>query len=97
MGEYISRFPIESHSIWHIDHKSLRYLLEQWIATQNQQNWLAKLLGYEFEIVYRVGAINMVVDALSLKFEDASEEELELGVLFKPFWLEVQLIDTEVP
>jgi len=30
------------------DQKSPRYLLEQRITTQNQQNWLAKLLGYEF-------------------------------------------------
>lgn len=36
------------------DQKSLRHL-EQRITTQNQQNWLAKLLGYEFDIVYKVG------------------------------------------
>jgi len=47
------------------DHKSLRYLLEQRITTQNQQNWLEKLLGYEFDIVYKPRASNKVVDALS--------------------------------
>lgn len=51
------------------DHKSLRYLLEQRITTQNPQNWLAKLLGYEFDIVYKVGAANKVADALSRKYE----------------------------
>lgn len=41
------------------DQKSLPYLLEQRITTQNQQNCLAKLLGYEFEIIYKVGASNL--------------------------------------
>jgi len=31
--------------------RSLRYLLEQRITTQNQKNWLAKLMGYEFDSV----------------------------------------------
>lgn len=37
----------------HTDHKSLKQLLQQRISTRNQQNWLAKLLGYIFEIVYK--------------------------------------------
>jgi len=47
------------------DQKGLRHLLEQGITTQNQQNWQAKLLGYEFEIVYKVGTTNRVADVLS--------------------------------
>lgn len=34
------------------DHRSLRILLDP--KTQDQQDWLAKLLGYEFDIVYKV-------------------------------------------
>lgn len=34
------------------DQKSLKYLLQQRITTADQQNWLAKLLGYQFEEVY---------------------------------------------
>lgn len=66
-------------------------MLEQRNTTQNQQNWLAKLLGYEFDIIYKVGAGNKVADALSRKDEDK-----ELQVLSKPFWQEVTAIDDEV-
>ena len=50
--------------------KRPKYLLDQRIMTQSQQNWLAKLLGYEFEIIYKAGATNQVVDALSRKEND---------------------------
>lgn len=73
------------------DQKSLRHLLDQRITTQNQQNWLAKLMGYEFDIVYKQGATNKVADVLSRKYED-----LELQVLSKPFWQDVGLVDNEV-
>lgn len=32
--------------------------------------WVIKLLGYDYEIVYRKGKKNVVVNALSKKFED---------------------------
>lgn len=32
------------------DQKSLKHLLEQRISTPDQQNWLAKLMGYHFSI-----------------------------------------------
>ena len=37
------------------DHCSLKYLLEQRIATSEQQKWVAKLLGYNYEIIYKPG------------------------------------------
>ncbi|KAJ9558566.1 LOW QUALITY PROTEIN: hypothetical protein OSB04_013180 [Centaurea solstitialis] len=37
------------------DQKSLRFLLEQRITNPGQQNWVAKLLGYQFEIIYKPG------------------------------------------
>lgn len=39
------------------DHKPLRDLLQQRITTLDQQYWLAKLLGYEFEIRHKAGQI----------------------------------------
>ena len=40
------------------DQKSLRHLLQQRITTVYQHNWLAKLLGYQFEIIYKPGPDN---------------------------------------
>ena len=39
--------------------------MEQRIRTPEQQNWVAKLLGYDYEIVYRPGSENSVADVLS--------------------------------
>lgn len=56
-----SRFVIRT------DHISLKHLVEQRINTLAQQKWLTKLLGYDFEIEYKIGAANRVADALSRK------------------------------
>ena len=50
------------------DHQSLKFLLEQRIATPSQQKWLAKLLGYAFVVEYKKGCDNRVADALSRIF-----------------------------
>ena len=47
------------------DHQSLKFLLEQRIATTAQQKWLAKLLGYAFVVEYKKGVENKVANALS--------------------------------
>ena len=48
-----------------IDHQSLKFLLEQRIATLAQQKWLAKLLGHAFIVEYKKGVENKVANALS--------------------------------
>jgi hypothetical protein len=53
-----------------IDHQSLKYFLEQCISSQEQQKWVTKLFGYDYEIIYKKGKDNVVVDALSWKYED---------------------------
>ena len=35
------------------------------MATPEQQKWVAKLLGYDYEILYWLGLENLAVDALS--------------------------------
>lgn len=57
----------------HTDQRSLRELMTQIIQTPEQQFYLAKLLGYTYEIVYKPGAQNRVADALSRIHEPTAE------------------------
>jgi hypothetical protein len=52
------------------DHQSLKYFLEQRISSQEQQKWVTKLFGYDYEIIYNKGKDNVVANALSQKYED---------------------------
>jgi hypothetical protein len=52
------------------DHDSLKYFLEQRLSSKEQQKWVTKMLGYDFEIIYKKGKQNVVEDALSRKDED---------------------------
>jgi hypothetical protein len=47
------------------DHYSLKYLLDQHLATIPQHHWVGKLLGFDFSVEYRSGSTNTVADALS--------------------------------
>ena len=51
--------------IIHTNQQSLKELMTQVIQTPKQQYYLAKLLGYTYEIVYKPGSTNRVADALS--------------------------------
>lgn len=46
------------------DHKALQHFLEQRISTPSQHKWLAKLLGYNYKVVFRPGALNSASDSL---------------------------------
>lgn len=67
---------IEATRIWRLyllgqnfiiqmDQCSLKYFLEQKVATPEQQKWLAKLMRYNYEIHYRPSRENAATDALS--------------------------------
>jgi len=43
--------------------------LEQ-ISSKEKQKWVTKMLGYDFEIIYKKGKQNFTTDALSRKDED---------------------------
>ncbi|GJR51102.1 transposon ty3-G gag-pol polyprotein [Tanacetum coccineum] len=65
---------LDKHFVIKTDHYSLKYLLDQRITTPAQMKWLPKLMGYDYEVVYKQGKDNAVADALSRR-ED-------VGVLF---------------
>jgi hypothetical protein len=68
------------------DHQSLKYFLEQRISSQEQQKWVTKLFGYDYEIIYKKGKENVVADALSQKYED--EGSLFSLSFIVPDWLQ---------
>jgi hypothetical protein len=71
------------------DHQSLKYFLEQRISSREQQKWVTKLFGYDYEIIYKKGKDNVVVDALSQKYED--EGSLFSLSFIVPDWLQAVL------
>ena len=52
------------------DHQSLNYFIEQRISSPEQQKWVTKLFGYDYDIIYKKGKDNVVAYALSQKYED---------------------------
>lgn len=55
---------LENKVLIKTDH-SLKYLPDQRITTTNQQKWITKLMGLDYEIVYKKGKENLAADCLS--------------------------------
>jgi hypothetical protein len=68
------------------DHQSLKYFLEQRISSLEQQKWVTKLFGYDYDIIYKKGKANVVADALYRKYED--EGSLFSLSFIVPDWLQ---------
>jgi hypothetical protein len=67
------------------DHYSLKYLLDQRLATIPQHHWVGKLLGFDFTVEYKSGSTNTVADALSCR-------DIEEGTLLAISTLRFDLI-----
>lgn len=68
--------------------------MEQRLSTLLQQKWLAKLMGLDYEIVYKKGVDNGVADALS-RLPDTHQGELAAISSLQPEWIK-EIIDSYV-
>ena len=64
-GQKWRHYLLNAHFVIKTDQRSLKYLLEQRLNTPIQQQWLPKLLEFDYEIQYKEGKKNLVADALS--------------------------------
>ena len=44
--------------------ESVSYFMEQHLSSREHENWVTLMLHYEFEIIYKKGKQNVVVDGL---------------------------------
>lgn len=89
------------------DQKSLKQLIQQRLTAMDQQNWVAKLLGYQFDVVYKPGLENKVAGALSRQFDVSSNNSMVVltdsddrlalnSMIFRPEWLDFKTVHEEV-
>lgn len=71
--------------------RALKFLLEQRVIQPQYQRWLSKLLGYDFEVQYRLGPENKVADGLS-----RVTPVVHLAALQVPPILNVETVSKEV-
>ena len=62
------------------DHRSLKELLTQVIQKLEQHMYLARLMGYDYQIQYHFGVHNQAADALSRCFDHDSSTLIRLSV-----------------
>ncbi|GJW60257.1 retrotransposable element Tf2 [Tanacetum coccineum] len=62
---------LDRHFKMKTTHFSLKYLLDQRISTSTQMKWLPKLMGFDYEILFKRGAENVSADALSQIYNEA--------------------------
>ena len=69
-----------------MDHDSLKYLLEQLLSLEEQKKGVTNMLDYDFDIIYRKGKQNFVVDTLSRQDEDVEALFCAISII-QPNWI----------
>ncbi|GJV54036.1 putative mitochondrial protein, partial [Tanacetum coccineum] len=69
---------LDRHFKIRTNHFSLKYMLNQKLTTPFQFKWLPKLLGYDYEIVYKKGSENVNGEILKRKGKVVVGNDLEL-------------------
>ena len=59
-----SSYLVGQHFKIKIDHHSLKFLLDKKTNTLAQQQWVLKMMDFDYEVIYRKKTSNRVVDAL---------------------------------
>ncbi|GMJ07956.1 hypothetical protein HRI_004464800 [Hibiscus trionum] len=62
------------------DHQSLKFLSGNVATTPAQQTWVAKMMGYDYEICYKRGVTNTVADTLSRNPEFSTGQMMAISV-----------------
>jgi hypothetical protein len=60
--------------------------LEQRLSLEEKKKWVTKILGYDFEIVYKKGKKNVVADALSRKDQYVEAFLCAISII-QPDWI----------
>ncbi|CAM8943168.1 unnamed protein product [Rhodiola kirilowii] len=71
---------LTAHFTIKTDQRSLKYFLEQRLNTPIQQQWLPKLLEFDYDIQYKQGKENLVADALS-RVESSEVAAMAISVI----------------
>ena len=74
------------------DQKSLKHLMEQREIGADYQKGVSKIMGFNFDVVYKTGASNRVADALSREFAST----MELGTLTTTCGVTWQSLQTQI-
>ncbi|WVZ98182.1 LOW QUALITY PROTEIN: hypothetical protein U9M48_043651, partial [Paspalum notatum var. saurae] len=78
------------------DHRSLKFLLDQRLATIPQHQWASKLIGFDFSVEFKPGHTNVVADALSRRDADSSADSLTCAALSGPSFSLFEELRTEL-